>query len=413
VVADADGESLKANGKRLLERGYHAVYPYRSTSENHVPEVEEGETLALSEARIEAKQTSPPRRYGQSRLIEKMESLGIGTKSTRHNTLEKLYDRGYIEDDPPRPTRLATGVVEAAEEYADLVLSEAMTRQLEEDMTAIADGEASLEEVTAESREVLGRIFEALAESREAIGEQLRESLKADRTLGPCPDCGEDLLLRSARDGSHFVGCDGYPDCEFTLPLPSTGEPVATEERCEEHALRAVKMLAGRDSFVHGCPLCQARRAEEAEEVVLGPCPDCGDEHGGELAVKTLQSGSRLVGCVRYPECEYSLPLPRRGEIEVTEEYCEEHGLPELVVHNDDGDGEPWELGCPICNYEEYRRERGLEAVDGIGSKTAEKLSAAGVEDVGDLVEADPDDVANSVEGVSADGVREWQTRTG
>jgi DNA topoisomerase-1 len=412
VVADAGGESLKANGKRLLEEGYHAVYPYHSTSENYVPEVEEGETLAVDDARIEAKQTSPPRRYGQSRLIEKMESLGIGTKSTRHNVIEKLYDRGYVDEDPPRPTRLAMGVVEAAEEYADLVVSEAMTRQLEEDMTAIAEGEKRLEEVTEESREVLERIFEELEDSREAIAERLRESLKADRTLGPCPDCGEDLLLRRSRGGSHFVGCDGYPDCEFTLPLPTTGEPVAIDERCEEHDLRKVKMLAGRDTFVHGCPLCQARRADEAEEVVLGPCPSCGDEHGGELAIKTLQSGSRLVGCTRYPECEYSLPLPRRGEIEVTDEHCEEHDLPELVVH-DDGDGEPWELGCPICNYEEYRRERGLEAVDGIGSKTAEKLAAAGLEDVGDLIEADPDAVADSVDGVSADGVREWQGRAG
>jgi len=413
VVADADGESLKANGKRLLEAGYHEVYPYFNTSENYVPDVDEGDALALTDPRMEAKQTQPPRRYGQSRLIETMEDMGIGTKSTRHNTIEKLYDRGYIEGDPPRPTTLAKAVVEAAEEYADLVVSEQMTSELEGDMTAIAEGEKSLDDVTAESREILDRVFDELTESREEIGDHLRDSLKADKTLGECPECGDTLLVRRSRTGSYFVGCDGYPECRFTLPLPSTGEPLVLEETCEEHGLHEVKMLAGRDTFVHGCPLCAAEEAEESEDRVIGACPECGDEEGGELAIKQLQTGSRLVGCTRYPDCDYSLPLPRRGDIEVTDTYCDEHDLPELVVHDGDDD-EPWELGCPICNYEEYQqrqRKQGVEALDGIGPATAEKLEDAGIEDVGDLASADADELAESVSGVSAENVREWQAQ--
>ncbi|MFB6105426.1 MAG: DNA topoisomerase I [Halobacteriaceae archaeon] len=407
VVAEAAGESLKANGKRLVERGYHAVYPYASTNENYVPAVVEGAELDVTEVRLDAKQTQPPRRYGQSRLVEKMESMGIGTKSTRHNTIEKLYDRGYIEENPPRPTRLAMAVVEAAEEYADLVVDEAMTRQLEEDMTAIAAGDATYDDVTEESRDLLERIFADLEGNRDEVADLLREAMRADRTLGPCPECGEDLLVRENRYGSHFVGCDGYPDCEFTLPLPNTGDPVVLPETCEDHGLRHVKMLAGRDTFVHGCPLCAAERADETEDRVIGDCPECGAEHGGELAVKTLQNGSRLVGCTRYPDCEYSLPLPRRGEVVVTDATCEEHGLPELEIR--DGDGDPWELGCPICNYREFRASRGVEEIDGIGPATAEKLASAGIESAGDLSEADPDEVAADVDGVSADAVREWQ----
>ncbi|PCR89552.1 DNA topoisomerase I [Natrinema ejinorense] len=411
VVAEVDDYRLKANGKRLVEPGYHDVYPYFSTTENYVPDVDEGEELTLSDVELEAKQTQPPRRYGQSRLIETMEEMGIGTKSTRHNTLEKLYDRGYIESDPPRPTKLAMAVVDAAENYADRVVSEEMTAQLEADMDAIANGEATLDDVTDESREMLEEIFENLADSREEIGDHLRKSLKDDKRLGPCPECGEDLLVRRSRHGSYFIGCDGYPDCENTLPLPSTGKPLILEEECEEHGLNEVKMLAGRQTFVHGCPLCKAEDAGEGP--VLGTCPECGDEHDGELAVKTLQSGSRLVGCTRYPDCEYSLPLPRRGEIEVTDEYCEEHDLPELVVHSGD---EPWELGCPICNYQEFQARESesgsdLEALDGVGAKTVEKLADAGIEDLEDLTDADPDAVADDVEGVSADRIRSWQAK--
>ena len=410
VIADADDRLLKANGKRLVEAGYHDVYPYGSATENHVPAVEEGDVLGVDEARLEAKQTQPPRRRGQSRLIEEMADRGLGTKSTRHHTLEKLYDRGYIESDPPRPTRLARAVVEAAEQFADRVVDEEMTAQLEADMQAIADGEADLEEVTGESREMLRRIFEELHDSREAVGDHLRESMKADRTLGPCPDCGDDLLVRQSRRGSYFVGCDGFPDCEYTLPLPSNGEPTALEERCDDHGLRRVKMLAGRSTFVHGCPRCEAEAADEADDRVIGACPDCGDDDDGELAVKRLRSGSRLVGCTRYPDCEYSLPLPRRGEIDVVEETCADHDLPHLHVV-DDGD-DPWELGCPICNYAEFKRQRaasGVEDLDGVGEKTAEKLAAAGVESLEDLRGADAESVASEVQGVSADRIREWQ----
>ena len=412
VVADANGCLLKANGKRLVDPGYHEVYPYRSTAENYVPDVEEGELLGIEDARIEAKQTQPPRRRGQSRLIEEMSDLGIGTKSTRHNTLQKLYDRGYIESDPPRPTKLAMAVVEAAERFADRIVDEEMTAQLEADMQAIVDGEKDLEAVTDESREMLEAIFEELHDSRSDIGEHLRESMKADRTLGPCPECGESLLVRRSRQGSYFVGCDGFPDCRYTLPLPNQGEPTVLDETCSEHDLKHVKMLAGRSTFVHGCPQCKADEADETDDEIIGDCPECGSEHGGELAIKQLRNGSRLVGCTRYPECEYSLPLPRRGDIEVTEEVCDEHELPHLLVTDGDDDDDPWELGCPICNYADYRERQAaseVEDLDGVGAKTAEKLAAAGIGSLDDLRGADVEAVADEVQGVSEDRLREWQ----
>jgi len=168
-------------------------------------------------------------------------------------------------------------------------------------------------------------------------------------------------------------------------------------------------MLAGRKTFVHGCPQCKADEADETEDQVIGACPECGGEADGELAIKQLRSGSRLVGCTRYPDCEYSLPLPRRGDIVVTDERCTEHDLPHLRIESGD---EPWELGCPICNYREFRaREEGstLQTIDGIGEKTAAKLERAGVTEITDLKSADPDELAGDVDGVGPDTVRDWQ----
>jgi DNA topoisomerase-1 len=170
-------------------------------------------------------------------------------------------------------------------------------------------------------------------------------------------------------------------------------------------------MLAGRDTFVHGCPRCKAEEADDSDDEVIGACPDCHGEAGGELAIKQLRSGSRLVGCTRYPDCEYSLPLPRRGDIEVTDARCGEHDLPELVVHSGD---DPWELGCPVCNYEQYQAEQAveeLEDLDGLGAKTAQKLAEAGIDDLEALGAADAESVAGELQGVSATQLREWQSQ--
>ncbi|MDZ7687157.1 MAG: DNA topoisomerase I [Halobacteriales archaeon] len=414
---DIAGDTYKANGKRLLDAGYHAYYPYFGTDENRLPELAEGDVLDVEEARLEEKETQPPSRIGQSKLIERMESEGVGTKSTRHNTIDKLYSRGYIESNPPRPTGLARAVVEAMDEYADLVTDPEMTEQLEEDMRRIAEGEATRDEVMEESREMLDRIFEILEEKEDEIADALHEGLMKDRTLGPCPDCEADepgsLVIRSSRRGDEFVGCDAYPDCEKTYPLPSDGKLVLIDERCDEHGLSHVKVLAGKSTYTHGCPVCKAEEADEEEDIVIGDCPECGDTEGGELAIKQTRRGGRLVGCTRYPDCDYSLPLPRRGDLEITDEVCEEHDLPELVVHQSWSD-EPWELGCPICNYESYKAEqekqKGLRAVDGIGPATEEKLEEAGVETVDELNDADPEELADRLDGVSASRIAKWQS---
>jgi DNA topoisomerase-1 len=355
VTVETEGELLKASGRRLLKEGYHKTYPYHNTEENLIPSIERGEELKIKDSRMEEKQTQPPRRYGQARLIETMEKLGIGTKSTRHNTIEKLYQRGYLEENPPHPTNLARGVVEAAEKYAELVVSVDMTAELEESMEKIANGDITVDEVTERSRELLKQVFEELEGAEKEIGEHIRISLKKDKMIGPCPECDQILIVRRSKKGSFFIGCDGWPECKFTLPLPKKGDPLVIQDVCDAHGLKHIKMLAGRGTFVYGCPHCNLDNADSEEDIIIGNCPECDLKEGGELAIKRMRSGSRLVGCTSYPECGYTLPLPRQGEIEITSDKCEEHGLPKLVIHKDKN---PWEIGCPICNFEAYNQKK-------------------------------------------------------
>jgi len=75
---------------------------------------------------------------------------------------------------------------------------------------------------------------------------------------------------------------------------------------------------------------------------------------------------------------------------------------------------EPWELGCPICNFEEYQAQQTastIEDLDGIGAKTAAKLAAAGIDSLAKLADADAESLAVEVQGVSSERIRDWQTK--
>jgi len=355
VDIDVDSHLFTTSGKHLVENGYHAFYPYFDTDESSVPELVEGDMLQVGGTELEAKETQPPNRYGQSKLIEKMKSLQLGTKSTRHNTIDKLYDRGYVTGNPPEPTELAHALISAVESYAEPVATVDMTSQLESDMTAIADGDESLADVTSESCRMLRTVFADLEGAENAIREEMQKHVSTpedmqpseEDAIGECPECGGLLIPRSAENGSNFIGCHSYPDCEYTLPLPNKGRVHLLDEVCETHSLQKVKMIAGSATHVFGCPACKQQESEETDDVVLGSCPEC---DAGSLAIKRVQTGSRLAGCTAYPDCEYALPLPREGEIEVLDEVCAEHELPKIVVVKEEYDS-PWELGCPICNY--------------------------------------------------------------
>src|SRR5215217_7042966 len=100
---ESGGEPLTTSGTVVTEEGWLGVYFYGRRADEELPALKEGDEVDIVEAEVLGKETQPPSRYGQGRLIKLMEDLGLGTKATRPNIIQNLYDRGYVHDDPIIP----------------------------------------------------------------------------------------------------------------------------------------------------------------------------------------------------------------------------------------------------------------------------------------------------------------------
>ncbi|MCZ7399824.1 MAG: topoisomerase DNA-binding C4 zinc finger domain-containing protein, partial [Candidatus Methanoperedens sp.] len=156
-----------------------------------------------------------------------------------------------------QPTKTAFAVIEALEKYAETITKPEMTSKLEHDMDEISDGKITEDYVIKESRDMLDEVFKDMSKNKELISESLRNGLYEDRIIGVCQKCSSDLLIRKSKKGSRFIGCSGYPKCDFTLPLPKSGQIVVTDKQCKEHGLYFIKILnKGKRPWEIGCPHC-------------------------------------------------------------------------------------------------------------------------------------------------------------
>ena len=220
VHIDLDDARFIATGRRVVDPGWREVLP-SETVETLLPDLGRGGSLEILSLRVEEGETPPPPRYSQGSLVQEMERLGLGTKSTRHEIVQKLYDRGYVGGRRVRPTESGRAVVEALIVHAPTITRHETTADLESRLDAIARGEATPEEVVAESK---AKLREALGELRvhgEAIARWIRESFAWEQDHGPCEKCGPGrMMLRKSRRGSRFLGCSNYPECKNSRAVP-------------------------------------------------------------------------------------------------------------------------------------------------------------------------------------------------
>jgi DNA topoisomerase I len=228
---DINSELFASKGYRLIEPNWKAIYHYFSTKETPLPKLEVNENVNITSINLKEDETKPPKRYSQGSLIAAMESLSLGTKSTRHEIINKLYQRKYITLSPLAPTPLAIAVIDSMNDCD--VVKPKMTAVLEEDMNLIAEGKKTLDETVAESRKMLTKVMDELEQNKKEIKEKIRVAHRKQNTIGTCPECGKSLIIRRSKRGKRFVGCEGYPKCKNTYPLPQNGMIKPLNKNCE------------------------------------------------------------------------------------------------------------------------------------------------------------------------------------
>jgi DNA topoisomerase I len=267
---DSGGEPLTTSGTVVTEEGWLGVYFYGRRADEELPALNEGDEVDVVEAEVLSKETQPPGRYGQGRLIKLMEDLGLGTKATRPNIIQNLYDRGYVHDDPIIPTEKGIALARALKVFASEIASHEMTSELETNMDAISEGKTSKENVVDASRDVLRRVYENLIEAEKEFADIVWDGIRGDETLGKCPESGHNLIIRRNRkSGKRFVGCLGYPECRVTYPLPQKGTIVPLHTQCDVCGSPEIKVLGGKRPWVTcinmDCPKKQEQRENKEE----------------------------------------------------------------------------------------------------------------------------------------------------
>ncbi len=138
---EAGSETYFVRGSVVVDPGYAGIYTYARSSDEEIPALKEGQTLELDgEPWLLDKETQPPSRISQAKLIELMEERGLGTKATRADIIQKLFDRGYVYGNPPVPSETGVAMYEAFKNYVPRDGDAEMTAQLEAEMDRIAGG---------------------------------------------------------------------------------------------------------------------------------------------------------------------------------------------------------------------------------------------------------------------------------
>lgn len=248
AVIGIEGEDFIAHGIRTLVPNWIEFYkPYARFKDNILPGMNKGDSVDVRKIDLLDKETQPPPRYTQASILYEMEKNGIGTKATRSQILQTLYDRGYIQEKSIVVTRLGQAVVQALEKYSPEIVSVELTRKFEREMEDIENGKKRREDIIKEAEEELTRILKDFKEHEKEIGRDILEAVKeyerSLRTVGKCEKCGKDLMIiHSKKTGKRFVGCTGYPKCSNSYPLPQHGYLTVTPKPCKTCALHLIQV---------------------------------------------------------------------------------------------------------------------------------------------------------------------------
>ncbi len=224
----ADDTLFRASGQTLVFPGFIAVYQ-ESTDDSEeeenkkLPPLAEGETIPLDKLYGEQHFTQPPPRFSEASLVKTLEEHGIGRPSTYASIISTLQAREYAVLDKKRfkPTDVGRVVIRFLTEHFTRYVDYGFTAQMENELDEISDGKRDWIPVLDE----FWKGFNKLLADKKDVDRPGTEILDE-----ACPKCSQPLSKRLGKRGN-FIGCTGYPECDYTRNLGS--EEDAGEARKE------------------------------------------------------------------------------------------------------------------------------------------------------------------------------------
>jgi DNA topoisomerase-1 len=149
-----------------------------------------------------------------------------------------------------------------------------------------------------------------------------------------CPKCAKPLMIRFGKRG-RFIGCSGYPDCDYTRNVNETAESAAAAEpdepeivegrMCPDDGAQLVVKKGAYGKFI-GCsnyPKCKHIEPLEKPRDTGVECPEC---KAGSLIERKSRYGKLFYSCNTYPKCKYATWNPPVAEA------CPQCGWPILTI---------------------------------------------------------------------------------
>ncbi|HET6727250.1 MAG TPA: DNA topoisomerase I [Nitrososphaeraceae archaeon] len=242
VTINVNGHDFTAKGNTILNYGWIPIYePYFSINESNLPELRMGESVEVNEVTAMEDYTKPPARYNQASLLEKMESEGIGTKSTRADTINLLLKRKYIIQDKTglEPTELGFTILNTIKKFIPEIVSTKLTTFLESSIKRIQEGDLDMIDIRKYLEKSLEIPLNKIKINELAIGDEIKNGLtdsENGKSIGKCPKChvGEMILIKSRKSNKRFITCSEYrvTGCKAIASVPQVGNIKKSNSIC-------------------------------------------------------------------------------------------------------------------------------------------------------------------------------------
>ena len=310
--AVGDGNILRSTGSTIVEPGFMAVYEEgvddarkSSAEENRLPPMKQGDQVQLIKIRPEQHFTEPPPRYSEASLVKALEEHGIGRPSTYATIISTLQQREYVTLEKKRfqPTDVGRIVSKFLTNHFTRYVDYDFTARLEDELDEVSRGEKDWVPLMKDFWYPFKKLVKDKEESV-SRAEVTTEALDED-----CPKCGKKLNIRLGRRG-RFVGCSGFPDCDYTRNIDENSEqaePEIVEGRLCPDCNSQLIIRSGRYGKFIGCssyPDCKYIEPLEKPADTGVSCPKCGK---GSMLKRKSRRGKIFYSCSTYPDCDYAV----------------------------------------------------------------------------------------------------------